>query len=66
MPEYRVTEHHREKYTVRIHKPILTEEELKAREDDVKKALIKYGKEKFKNTKEESKYDEQKNYKDNC
>lgn len=43
--EYEVTEHRSEKCIVRIHKPILTAEERKARENDVKKALVRFGRE---------------------
>ncbi len=45
MTEYKVTEHKGENCTVRIHRPILTNEERKAREDDVKKALVRFYKE---------------------
>ena len=47
--EYEVTEKKRDKYTVIIHRPILTDEERKAREDEVKKALAKFYKERCKN-----------------
>jgi hypothetical protein len=43
--EYQVTEHKGEKCTVRIHRPILTEEEKNARVEDVKKALVRFYKE---------------------
>lgn len=43
--KYKVTEHKGDKCTVRIHKPILTQEERKAREEDVKKALVRFYKE---------------------
>ena len=43
--EYTVTEHKSEKYTVRIRKPILTAEERKAREEDAKKAIVRFYKE---------------------
>lgn len=43
--EYQVTEHKSEKCTVRIHRPILTEEEKNARIEDVKKALVRFYKE---------------------
>ena len=42
MPEYKVTVYEDEKCIVRIHKPILTEEERRAREDEVKKALVQF------------------------
>ena len=45
MLEYNVTEHKSEKCTVRIHRPILPKEEQKAREEDVKKALVRFYKE---------------------
>lgn len=45
MPEYEVTEYKSEKCTVRIHRPILTEAERKAREENVKAALVRFYKE---------------------
>ena len=42
MPEYKVTVYEDEKCIVRIHKPILTAEERKAREAEVKKALVQF------------------------
>lgn len=45
MTEYRVTEHKAENCIVRIHKPILTEEERKAREENIKAALVQFGRE---------------------
>ena len=45
MTEYKVTEHKSENCIVRIHRPILTAEERKAREEDVKNALVKFYKE---------------------
>ena len=42
MIEYQVTEHKSEKCIVRIHKPILTAEERKAREEDIKAALVRF------------------------
>lgn len=45
MSEYQVTEHKTEKYTVRIHRPILSTEERKSREDEVKKAIVRFYKE---------------------
>ena len=46
--EYQITIHEDEKCIVRIHKPILTDEERKARKDDVKKALVQFYKERMK------------------
>jgi cobalamin biosynthesis Co2+ chelatase CbiK len=43
--KYEVTEYKNEKCTVRIHKPILTAEERKAREEETKKALVTFYKE---------------------
>lgn len=48
MAEYQVTEYKTDKCTVRIHKPILTKDERKAREDEVKKALVRFEKERLK------------------
>lgn len=45
MTEYQVTEYKGKNCTVRIHRPILTEEERKAREEEVKKALVRFYKE---------------------
>jgi hypothetical protein len=45
MTEYDVTEYNEEHCTVRIHIPILSEEERRAREEEVKKSLIKFYKE---------------------
>ena len=42
MREYTVTEVKGKNYIARIHKPILTAEERKAREDEVKKALVQF------------------------
>ena len=44
--KYKVTEYIGEKSIVRVHKPILSAEERKAREEDVKSALVRYGREK--------------------
>ena len=55
MPEYKVTEYKDENCIVRIHKPILTAEEKERRLQEVRKALAEYGREKKKDTKEESK-----------
>ena len=43
--EYQVTEHIGEKCIVRIHKPLLSEEERKKREENVKTALVRFYKE---------------------
>lgn len=45
MSEYKVTEYRRENYTVRIRKPILTDEQRNARVENVKKALVRFYKE---------------------
>lgn len=42
MVEYQVTVHESENCIARVHKPILSAEERKKREDDVKKALVKF------------------------
>jgi hypothetical protein len=47
MHEYQVTEHKCAKCTVRIHRPILTEEEYKIREEKIKAALVLFAKEKM-------------------
>lgn len=39
---YTVTEYEDEKCIVRVHKPILTAEERRAREEEVKKALVAF------------------------
>lgn len=49
MVEYQVTEYKNDKCVVRVHKPILTVEEKKAREDEIKNALVKWAKERMKN-----------------
>lgn len=46
MPEYTVTEHRGKNYVARIHRPILTDEERKAVEENMKTALIRFYKEK--------------------
>lgn len=51
MVEYQVTEHRGKNCIVRIHKPILTEEEQRAREERIKEALIQYGREVYRNEK---------------
>ncbi len=43
--EYSITEHKEDKYIVRIHRPILTAEEREARLQDVKSALMEFGRE---------------------
>ena len=43
--DYQVTEHLGEKCIVRIHKPILSEEERKKREENIKTALVRFYKE---------------------
>ena len=43
--KYKVTESRTKKAIVRIHQPILTAEERKAREEDAKSALVKFYKE---------------------
>lgn len=43
--EYKVTEYRDEKCIVRIHKPILSEEEKNKRENDIKTALNRFGRE---------------------
>ena len=45
MAEYQVTEYKNDKCIVRIHKPILTVEERRAREEEIKRALVKFVKE---------------------
>lgn len=45
MIEYQVTEHRTPKCIVRVHKPILTEEEAKARDEEIKAALVRFYKE---------------------
>ena len=46
---YQVTEYRDAKCIVRVHKPILTDGERKAREEEIKKALVKFAKERIKN-----------------
>ena len=45
MAEYQVKEYKNDKCIVRVHKPILTVEERKAREEEIKNALVKFIKE---------------------
>ena len=47
--KYKTTEHRSEKWIVRVHKPILTPEEEKERKEEVREALIRFGREKMKN-----------------
>lgn len=49
MINYEVTEYKTDKAIVRIRKPILTDEERKAREEEIKKALVRFEKERLKN-----------------
>ena len=42
MPEYKVTVYEDEKCIVRVHKPILTAEERKAREEVIKAAIVQF------------------------
>lgn len=48
---YKVTEYEDEKCIVRVHKPILTAEERRAREDEVRKALVQFEIERRRNKK---------------
>lgn len=45
---YQVTEYRDEKCIVRVHRPILTEEQKKARDEEIKKALVVFAKERIK------------------
>lgn len=45
MLEYTVTEYKGKNYTARIHRPILTEEESKVREENIKAAVVQFYKE---------------------
>lgn len=45
MHDYQVTEYKGEKCTVRIHRPILSAEEKKKREDEIKAAMVRFYKE---------------------
>jgi hypothetical protein len=49
MAEYQVTKYETDKSIVIIRKPILTDEERKAREEKIKKALVRFEKERIKN-----------------
>ena len=46
---YQVTEYRSDKCIVRVHRPILTERERIAREEEIKKALVKFAKERIRN-----------------
>lgn len=48
MPKYTVTEHKGKNYVARIHRPVLTDEESKAVEENIKTALIRFYKERSK------------------
>ena len=45
MIEYQVTEHKAKNCIVRVHKPILSDEERNKREEEVKTALNRFGRE---------------------
>ncbi len=47
--KYTVTEYESEKCIARIHKPILTAEEQKIREDEVRKAIVQFERERMRN-----------------
>jgi hypothetical protein len=49
--KYTVSKYEDEKCIVRIHKPILTAEERRAREDEVRKALVQFEIERRRNKK---------------
>lgn len=51
MLEYQVTEYKGNNCIVRIHSPILTKEERRAREERIKEALVQYGREVYRNEK---------------
>ena len=46
MTEYQVMVHENEKCIARIHRPILSEEERKVREENIKAALVQFEREK--------------------
>ena len=46
--KYEVTESRGKNYIARIHKPILSSGERQAREEEVKKALVEFGRERLK------------------
>ena len=48
MTKYEVTEYQSEKCTIRVHHPILTEEESKIRDKEIKAALVQFGRERRK------------------
>jgi hypothetical protein len=45
MPEYTVTEYKGKNCIARIHRPILTDEERKVREENIKAAVVQFYKE---------------------
>jgi hypothetical protein len=47
MINYQVTEYETDKAIVVIRKPILTDEERKARDEEIKKALVRFEKERL-------------------
>ena len=47
--EYQVIKYETDNCIVTIRKPILTDEERKAREEEVKKAIVRFEKERIKN-----------------
>lgn len=46
---YEIIESRGKNYIARVRRPILTAEERKAREDEVKKVLVEFGRERCKN-----------------
>ena len=48
MIEYEVKEYQSEKCTIRVHHPILTKEEQKIRDNEIKAALVQFGRERSK------------------
>ena len=48
MIEYEVKEYQSEKCTIRVHHPILTKEEQKIRDKEIKAALVQFGRERSK------------------
>ena len=51
MTKYQVTEHRGKNCIVRIHKPILTAEEEKAREANLRAAIVRFERERMRNQK---------------
>jgi hypothetical protein len=49
MINYQVTEYETDKAIVVIRKPILTDDERKARDEEIKKALVRFEKERLRN-----------------